>query len=116
LPASGTKVKHEQRQGAVKHAALERKSAGIRLPDLYSPVGVAPDRFLDKDRRIVDRGNLAEVGGPGQRESQTAGTAADIENLFAIFDSRELDKWTRKSLAPAAHELLVTSGIVDVEL
>ena len=65
-----------------------------------SPVGVSPNRFLDKDRRIVDRGNLAEVGGPSQRESQAAGTAVDIENLFAIFDSCELDKWTLKSFAP----------------
>jgi hypothetical protein len=40
--AFGNEVKHEQRQGAVKHAAIERKRAGIRLLDLDSPVGVAP--------------------------------------------------------------------------
>jgi glutathione S-transferase len=53
---------------AVERAALEGQGAGIRLLDFYSRVGVAPDRFLDKDRRIFNRGNLAEVGSPGERE------------------------------------------------
>ena len=61
-------MEHEQRQSAVERGALEGQGAGIRLPDFYSRVGVAPDRFLDKDWRIVDRGNLVEIGGPGERE------------------------------------------------
>ena len=77
-------MEHEQRQSAVERAALEGQGAGIRLPDFYSRVGVAPYRFLDKDWRIVDRGNLVEFGGPGEREGQATGAAADVENLFAM--------------------------------
>jgi hypothetical protein len=91
LARFGNEVEHEQGQGAVKGAALEGQGAGIRLADLYSRVGVASD-FLDKHRRIVDCGNLAEVGGPGERKSQATGTAADVENLFAVVSPRELDE------------------------
>jgi len=86
LSGFGNEVEHEQRQSAVERAALEGQSAGIRLPDFYSRVGVAPGRFLDKDRRIVDRGNPAEVGGAGEREGQATGAAADIDNPFAVGD------------------------------
>ena len=87
----GNEVEHEQRQGAVERAVLERQGAGIRLPNPYPRVGVTPNRFLDKDRRIVDRGNLSDVGGPGEREGQAAGTAADVENLLAVFNPNESD-------------------------
>lgn len=62
------------------------------MPDFYARVAAAPDRFLDKDWRIVDRRNLAEVGGPGEREGQATGTAADVENLFAVGNPREVDE------------------------
>jgi hypothetical protein len=108
-------VEHEQRQGAVEGAAVEGQGAGIRLPDCYSRVDVAPDRLLDKDWRIVDCGNLAEVGGPGEREGQAACAAADVENLFAVGDPREVNEQGREFLAPAAHELLIAGRGVDVE-
>jgi len=54
--------------------------AGIRLPNRYPRVGVTPDRFLDKERRIVDRGNLSDVGG-----------LASVENLLAVFNPNESD-------------------------
>ena len=49
---------------------------------------VAPDRFRDKDWRIVDRGNFGEVGGLGERESQATGAAADVDNFLAVGDPR----------------------------
>src|SRR5262245_32402840 len=64
LSGFGNEVEHEQRQSAVECSAREGQSAGIRLPNFYSRVRVAPDRFRDKDWRIVDRSNLGEVGGP----------------------------------------------------
>jgi hypothetical protein len=115
LAGLGHEVEHEKRQGAVEPAVLEGQGAGIRLPDLYARVGVAPDRLLDEDGRIVDRGNLAEIGGPGEREGQAAGAAADVENLFAAGQPREVDEQGREFLAPAAHELLIAGRIVDVE-
>jgi len=64
----------------------------MRLPNRYPRVGVTPDRFLDKDRLIVDRGNLPDVGGPHEREGHAAGTAADVENLLAVFNPNESDE------------------------
>jgi hypothetical protein len=85
-------MEHKQRQGAVERAVLEGQVAGIRLPDFNPRVGVAPDHFIDKDVRIVDRGDLAGVGGAGEREGQAAGAAADVENLFAIGSPGKVDE------------------------
>jgi hypothetical protein len=82
LSASGNEVKHKERQGAIERAALEGQGAGIRLPDSYSRIGAASDHFCDKDRRIVDRGDLAKVDRPSEREGQASGAAADVENPF----------------------------------
>jgi hypothetical protein len=59
LAGFGDEVEHEQRHGAVERAALEGQGAGIRLLHFYSRVVVAPDHFLNKDWRIIDRGNSA---------------------------------------------------------
>ena len=72
-------------------------------------------RCLDEDRRIVDCGDLAEIGEPGERERQAAGAAADVENFFAVGNPHEIDEEWREFLAPAAHELLIAGGFVDVE-
>ena len=86
------KVEHEQRQCAVERTVLEGQGAGIRLPDLDARIGIAPIRRLHKDGRIVDGTDLAEIGGLGQRESQAAGAAADVKDLFAVGKTREVDE------------------------
>jgi hypothetical protein len=107
LAGFGDEVEHQQRQRAVERIALERQSAGVRLLNSYSWIGVAPDRFLDEDRRIVDCGNFIEISGPRERERQAAGAAADVENLFAVGDPREVDEQRCEPLTPAAHQLLI---------
>jgi hypothetical protein len=70
---------------------------------------------VGRDGRIVDRGDLFEIGGAGERKGQAAGAAADVENLFAVTNSREVDEQRRELSAPAAHELLIAGRIVNVE-
>ncbi len=108
LTGFGNELEHEKRQSAIERAALEGQGAGIRLSDFYSRVCVAPDYLLDKDWRIVDRGNLGEVGSFGEREGQATGAAADLENPFAVGNPCEVDEFPRESSAPAAHELLMS--------
>ena len=115
FPGFRNEMQHEQRQCAVEHAIAEGKIAGIRLVDIYPRVGVAPDRFRDEHRRVIDCFDLAEIGVLGQRECQTSRPAADIENFFPVSKPCEVDEWERKPLTSAAHELLIAGRIVDIE-
>ena len=72
-------------------------------------------RLLHENRRIVDRNDLAEIGDRGERESQAARAAADIENVLAVGKSREIDEQGRKLSAPTAHELLIAGRFANVE-
>ena len=108
-------MKHEQRQGAIEHAVVEGKIAGIRLPDIYPRVSVAPDRLSDEHRRVINRLDLAETGGLSQGEGQASRAAADVENSFPVSEPRKVNEGDRKPLTSAAHELLIARRIVNIE-
>jgi len=104
-------VKDEQRQDLVKTSIRKSEGASVAYLENNSLIAIVMPRVFDVRGSKIYRSNLRHVARSGQRESEGAGPASDIEDAPAGLIVDEFQKRNGQARAPAAHKQFVTVPI-----
>ncbi len=86
---------HQHRQCPVKAGIGKAQRGAVALLEVDAGVAIFGFCRSQVDLGLVDRGQVPELGRLGERKSEAAGAAADLEQILAIADAGMFDEQRR---------------------